>query len=76
MNFKDYLGNEDLTFEAVLKKLKKVNPLTELREECIKATGMAEVTFWYKIRNGFTFSEQEKTLIANVIGKPINVLFP
>ncbi|MFA6400919.1 MAG: hypothetical protein WCX31_04730 [Salinivirgaceae bacterium] len=75
MSFKDYFKNEELSFSDFFEKLKKSNPHVELRKACIEATGMPDVTFWYKLREN-KFDEQEKEQIAKVVGRPVKELFP
>ena len=76
MSFKDYFKNEELTLTDLYSKLKSVKPQNDFRDAVLKATGMAETTFWQKIKGERTFTDDEKIKIAEVSGRPLTELFP
>lgn len=75
MGFKDYFKNEQLSLGELFEKLKQANPQVELRRKIIDTLDMPEVTFWYKLREE-KFNESEKITIAEIVGRPVNQLFP
>jgi len=76
MSFKDYFKKEKLSLTELYKKLKTVKPQNDFRDAVLKATGMAETTFWQKIKGERNFTQEEKQQIAEVSGRTIKDLFP
>lgn len=76
MSFKDYFKNEKLSLKQLYGKLKTVKPQNDFRDKVLEATGMAETTFWQKMKGDRSFTDEEKQQIAQVTGRPLNQLFP
>lgn len=76
MSFKDYFKNEKLSLKQLYGKLKTVKPQNDFRDKVLEATGMAETTFWQKMKGDRSFTDEEKQQIANVTGRPLKQLFP
>lgn len=77
MSLQDYLNeNHELTFKQLFDGLTTIiPPHVELRLKIVEATGMAETTFWYKLKND-KFKQEEKQKIAELLNQSVNTLFP
>jgi len=73
MNKEFYKNHRDISFKDYYQNLKE-GP-KKLRDEICKKLQISHETFYVKYRTG-TFSYPQQVVISQIIGQPIEVLFP
>ena len=66
-------NQQKIDFKAYYEELKK--QATKLRDEICASLEISTETFYQKLKNG-TFDYPQKVVIANIVGKSIDELFP